>query len=211
MKVTIELFQALNEIADSPLNDFQKSIEFVKIMTKKNEFEIEKMSVRKFNKICNFINKKFVKWNDKTLNGKPKKMIFVNGKAYKMNYDILQLNAGRYVEVMEFSKENAVKNLHKILASIVVPMKFTITGFKELPYRAEDHEHLANEMLQADYDDIFHALVFFYAVLKISIENLNTYGKTTEEAIAVRLLRHSLKFSDGFIKPNWYRSLTELN
>ena len=211
MKVTIELFQALNEIADSPLNDLQKSIEFVKVMTKKSDFEIEKMNVRKFNRICNFINNKFTKWNDKTLKGKPKQMIFVNGKAYKINYDILNINAGRYVEIMEFSKDNAIKNLHKILASLVVPMRLTWKGYKELPYNAEDHERLSNEMLQADYDDVFHAMVFFYVVLKTSIDNLSTYGKTTEEVTAVRLLRHSLKYSDGFTKPSWYQNFVGLN
>ena len=211
MIVTIELFQALNEIADSPLSDFQKSIEFVKVMTKKSDFEIEKMSVKKFNRICKFINEQFVKWSDQTINEKPKKVIFVNGKAYKINYDILQLNAGRYVEVMEFSKENAIKNLHKILASIVVPLRLTWKGYKEQKYNADDHERLSNEMLKANYNDVFQSFVFFYAVAKISIENLNTYGKNQEEETAVRLLQHSLKFSDGFIKPNWYLNSAELN
>jgi len=211
MKVTIQAFQALNEIADSPLSDLQKSIEFVKVLTNKTDFEVETMSSRKFNRICNFINKKMQKWNDKTLEGKPKKIIVVKGKAYKLNYDILQVNAGRYVEVMEFSKENAVANLHKILASIVTPLKLTLRGYKELPYKAEDHERIANEMLHADYDDVFHALVFFYAVLKMSIENMSTYGKSPQEMIAVQLLRRSLNYLDGFTKPNWYRSLTELN
>jgi hypothetical protein len=210
MKVTIKVFQALNEIADSPLTEFEKSVEFVKVLTGKSEFEIDKMSVRKFNKICNFINEKMNKWGSQQESGKPKSVIYVSGKPYKIMYDIFTANAGKYVEIMEFSKE-PIKNLHKILASMVTPLKLTWRGLKEIEYKADDHERISNEMLNANYDDVYQAFVFFYAVSKKSMENLATYGKTAEERTAVQLLLHSLKFGDGFTKPNWYRNLMESN
>jgi hypothetical protein len=207
MRITVSQFQAINEVSESPLDDFQKSIEFVRILTGKSEFEVQTMSVRKFNRICSMLVKLMDKWNSDTLDKRPKDKIFINGKAYKINYDIHQVTTGKYAEVMEFSKE-PVKNLHKIIASMVVPLKLTWKGYKEVPYKAEDHELIANEMLNANYDDVYQSMVFFYALLASLINNLSTSGLTMDQQIAVRSLRLSVKFGGGFIKPKWYQSLT---
>ena len=52
MKVTIQTFQQLNNIAQSDLEDMDKAIEFVRIFTGKTAEQVDKMNVKKFNRLC---------------------------------------------------------------------------------------------------------------------------------------------------------------
>jgi hypothetical protein len=52
MKLTIELFQKLNFVAQSDLEEVDKAIEFVRIFTGKSAEQIEKMNIKKFNRLC---------------------------------------------------------------------------------------------------------------------------------------------------------------
>ena len=61
MKLTIELFQKLNYVAQSDLDEVDKAIEFVRIFTGKSAEEIDKLSVKKFNRLCNKVNGRFNK------------------------------------------------------------------------------------------------------------------------------------------------------
>jgi len=47
-----------------------------------------------------------------------------NGTWYWINYDIAKLDAGRYVETATFGVD-LLDNLHKLMATMVVPMKWT--------------------------------------------------------------------------------------
>lgn len=209
MKVTIRQFQALNVISSSNLEDIDKSIEIVKLFTGMSQKRIELMNAKKFNRICGAIFKQINSWNDMVLNGKPKKIIRVNGKHYKLNYDILKMSASKYVEGVTFAKDQA-DNLHKILATMATPLKWTWKGLKEVPISADDHEKLSEIMLDADYNDIYHALVFFYAVSKGLQKSLDTYGSREVENQVARLLMRLTDYGDGFIKPKWYQNLKEL-
>lgn len=206
--MTIRTFQALHEISESGLEPIDKSIEMVKVFTGYSQQQIEKMKAAKFNRLCGVITKELNRWTDNTIAGNPKKVIYVKGKPYRMNYDIFLMTGSKYVEAVTFAKE-PVKELHKLLATMVTPLRMTWKGLQPMAYPSEDHPKISELMLDAEYGDIYHALVFFYAVSKESLINLATYGKGEEKAAAL-LLRHSLSYGDGFIKPNWYRNLKGL-
>ena len=59
MKITIKTFQNLFAIQNSTMDELDKSILLVQTLTDKSQFEIEKMKVSKFNKLCAKINKVF--------------------------------------------------------------------------------------------------------------------------------------------------------
>jgi hypothetical protein len=63
-----------------------------------------------------------------SIGGKPVKYIKVNGKRYKCVYDVRKLPSGRYIESKVFSVE-LVTNLHRLAASMVIPMRKTIFGW----------------------------------------------------------------------------------
>lgn len=209
MKITIRQFQALDMISNSNLDDFDKSIEIVKLFTGMSQKRIELMNAKKFNRICSVIFKQINSWNEGVLKGKPKKIISVRGKLYKLEYDILKMTAGKYVEGVTFLKDQTA-NLHKVLASMATPLRWTWRGLKEIPVKAEDHQRLSEIMLDAEYEDIYHALVFFYAVFKGLQKNLDTSGSPEVESRVAQLLMRLTDYGDGFTKPAWYQNMKEL-
>ena len=202
MRITIRNFQALVQISESPLSDIDRSIEMVKLFTGFSQVKVDNMNAIKFNNICKLINSKFDKWNKGLSDGKPKNLILVNGKYYRLKYDIKEMVASQYVEAVTFAQE-PIKELHKILATMAVPVRWSWGKWKEYPYKPEEYEAICEQMLDADYDDVYHALLFFWAVLEESMKDTDISGSLAEGAIAARLVKLSEKFGDGFIKPKW--------
>jgi hypothetical protein len=137
------------------------------------------------------------------IKGNPVKYIKLKGRRYKCIYDIKNLPAARYIESKVFS-DDFIGNLHKIAATMVMPMKKTIFGWKVQKYDASKHEVYAQDMLEARFVDVYHSSVFFLSVLlnwtKVSqgylIEELS---KTKTHSEAVKEVADLLKYMDGII------------
>jgi hypothetical protein len=140
------------------------------------------------------------------IEGKPVKYIKVNGKRYKCVYDVRKLPSGRYIESKVFSVE-LVTNLHKLAASMVIPMRKTIFGWREDKYDASRHEEYSNDMLEARFVDVYHSIVFFYQVYRNWMEITKDYliqkivemGKSHSEA--EKEVQNLLNILDGSIAP----------
>jgi len=140
------------------------------------------------------------------IEGKPVKYIKVNGKRYKCVYDVRKLPSGRYIESKVFSVE-LVTNLHKLAASMVIPMRKTIFGWREDKYDASKHEEYSNDMLEARFVDVYHSIVFFYQVYRNWMEITKGYliqkivemGKSHLEA--EKEVQNLLNILDGSIAP----------
>jgi len=168
MNITVKTFQALNEINSSPLDPVDKSMAMVKAVS--GVEDINQLSQKKLAKICQDISETFNKWSGADGLPKAKDRIKVQDKTFKICQDIYQMTAAKYVEAITFSKES-VKNLHMMLATMVVPQQWTWKGYKDIPYPAEHHAKVSEQMLDADYDDIYPSLVRFMDSLgKISKE-----------------------------------------
>lgn len=137
------------------------------------------------------------------IKGKPVKYIKLKGRRYKCIYDIKNLPAARYIESKVFS-EDFVGNLHKIAATMVMPMKRTIFGWKVDKYDASKHDVYAQDMLEARFVDVYHSAVFFLSVLlnwiKVSEGYLiQEFSKTKTHSEAVKEVADLLKYMDGII------------
>jgi len=105
-----------------------------------------------------------------------------------------------------FSTE-LVSNLHKLAASMVIPMKKTIFGWREDKYDASRHEEYSNDMLEARFVDVYHSIVFFYQVYRNWMEITKDYliqkivemGKSHSEA--EKEVQNLLNTLDGSIAP----------
>jgi hypothetical protein len=208
MKLTIEKFQQLNNIALSDMKEFDKAIEFVRIFTGKTIEQIDDMSVTKFNKICSKVMAKFDDAIKKIDNDKPKNWIKVCGKLYYINYNIAQISANKYVETAIFSND-VIGNLHKILATMVYETKWTWKGVKILPYNAAKHEEISTIMLQSDFKESYHTALFFYHVFKNTILNLKPYleKKAKSQEIVQEALTDFIVTMDGLPMPKWCQNL----
>ena len=208
MRLSIKQFQQINHINKLEIDDLDKSIMFVQVLTGKSEFEVNKMKVKKFNNLCADVLKAFESMMVDLKKEKPQNMLKANGKWYWINYDVSKLDAGRYVETATFGVD-LLDNLHKLMATMVVPMKWTWKGLVPMEYDAMNHEQIAEDMLYADFTHCYHACVFFYALFKNSIINLESYLESqTEKKMELKEAMMNFKnLSDGFTTPNWYQNL----
>ncbi len=125
MKVTIEKFQQLNNIAQSDLEDVDKAIEFVRIFTGKTPEQIDSMNVKKFNRLCKKVLDIFENSMQKVNDDKPSNWMWIGTKLFYINYNIAEISANKYVETAIFS-ENLIDNLHKVMATMVYETKWTL-------------------------------------------------------------------------------------
>jgi len=147
------------------------------------------------------------------IEGKPVKYIKVNSKRYKCVYDVRKLPSGRYIESKVFSVE-LVTNLHKLAASMVIPMRKTIFGWREDKYDASRHEEYATDLLEARFVDVYHSIVFFYQVYRNWMEITKDYliqkivemGKSHSEA--EKEVQNLLNILDGSIAPKLLPTFT---
>jgi hypothetical protein len=173
MKLTIDKFQRLQAIATLDTEEIEKASRLVQVLLDKSEAEVESMPLSKFGKLCDKLKKAFDLTIDAATMSKPKTMIVANGKVYNLNFDIKPpFNTGRYIEVLTFSKEDPIMNMHNILASICTPMAWSWKKFNYVkqPYESLKHEDYANDFKQADFRHGYFAMVFFYSLLTNSTD-----------------------------------------
>ena len=199
--MTIKQFQELYYVATSEDMDFDKSIKMVGIVTGKTPEQVEKMSMRKFNILCGAIHNHFKIFEKDLLKGKPKKIVRVGKRFYRINYDVTKCKASTYVEVSTFSTD-IIQNLHKIMASICTPVRFKWGKWVE-------HEELSSDLEQMNFEVAYHAAVFFYTLFNVSMQVIQPYlinemiAKGIKKEEAQEILTTSQSILDGFTMPKW--------
>jgi hypothetical protein len=113
---------------------------------------------------------------------KPANTFKAKGRKYGVIYDVSNVNLGMYNEVIKFSeKQGIIKNLHKFMASIVVPMKRNWLGLWVVDKVKPGHNQLADAMLQAPFIVCYNAAVFFYQLFR-------NYFVTMRESYLMKLM-----------------------
>ena len=211
--MTIKQFQELYFISESKDNEFDKSIQMVGCVLNKTPDQVEKMNMIKFNFICKQIQKQFETLTSGLNNGKPVKLIRCKGVTYKINYEVSKIDAGQYVEVLTFGSD-VVNSLHKIMASIAEPVKWSWVKMKWIPFY-RSHQDISNDFESLNFNAAYQAAVFFYAlykpVMKISQPYLvrQMVMKGVNQAEAIQLLNNSISLLDGSTMPKWSQNLNE--
>jgi hypothetical protein len=205
-ELTLWQYQQLMPILTTPNKDWtelDKEVKLLCVITGLTEYQIDSLSIEDLKEL-----RKELAFLDEPIEGKPVDYIKTNGKQYRINYDIKNMPAARYIESKVFSKET-LANLHKIAASMVIPQKKNWFGkWVDDKYDASKHEQYAADMQEANFIHVYHSLVFFYQVYKNWIEvsrdymraEMTTAGMTTEQADSVLLLL--CESMDGIIPPN---------
>lgn len=195
----INLFQYQQLVKALSIEDeIDKTVKLVSIVTGMTENQVLSLSIADFNK-----EKQKLNFLSEDIQGKPVSYINVNGRRYECIYDVRNIPAARYIESKVFGND-LVNNIHKIAATMVLPMKKTIFGWKRAKYNAANHEQYAQDMLEARFVDVYHSAVFFLSVylnwIKVSqgylMEELKKKKVPSEEIEAVQ---DFLKYMDGTI------------
>ena len=199
---SINVFQYQQLIPALGIDDpTDQNMRLIAILNGWTENQVDSLSVEDYAK-----EKAKIGFLSDEIQGKPVKVIKVNGKRYKCIYDVRKLPSGRYIESKVFSQD-LVGNLHKLAASMVIPMKKTIFGWKLDTYDASKHEEYSNDMLEARFVDVYHSIVFFYQVYRnwmevtkdFLIAKMMEMGKSHSEA--KKEVQNLLNTLDGSIAP----------
>jgi hypothetical protein len=173
--VTLWQYQQIENILSKKTDDTELdlAVKTLAILTNRTEAQIDSLSINDLKKQLKEID--FV---TKTKpEPKPKDFIKIGRKKYRCVYDIRQMPYARYIETKYFGSD-ITNNLHKIAASMVMPMKMTWRGWRLAKYDASKHEEYAQDLLGAPFESVYGSVVFFCQIFADSIVNLKDYFKT---------------------------------
>ena len=202
----VKQFQELYFISKGEDIDFDKSIKMVGVLTGKVPEQVEAMKMKAFNKQCAKIVKSFEIFGKELMNGKPSKFLFVNGRIYRLNYDLKK--ASKYVEGITFAKD-IINDIHKLLATIAEPI-----NWRGKVYNRE-HADIAKDMENVEFEAAYHAAVFFYLQYQILMQVIQPYlvqeatKKGMERATVTEALVNFNSLLGGFTMPIWSQNLRE--
>jgi hypothetical protein len=210
MKLTVKQFQELYYISEKKENDIDKSIKLVGVITGKTPEEVEAMKIKPFNRICAKIKKQFSLLERDWMHSKPKKLVRIGKRFYRLHYDITRFpnNAGKYIDAMSFSKD-LVPNIHIIMATMAEPV-----NWRGKPYKLE-HSQIAADMEKLDFEVAYHAAVFFYLLFQQLMIATRPYlvneivKKGIKEESANQLLTYSSRLLDGLPMPRWSQNMRQ--
>jgi hypothetical protein len=177
------------------------AVKSLAILTNRTETQIDSLSISELKeqlKTIEFLN---------TTKPEPKTQdyIKIGKKKYRCIYDIRKMPYARYVEAKYFASD-ITNNLHKIAASMIMPMKLTWRGWKLAKYDASKHDEYAQDLLSAPFEQVYGSVVFFCQVFADSIINLKDYFKEqmiasgTNPIEAEMIIRDLCASMDGFTK-----------
>lgn len=199
--MTIKTLQELYFISNNKDDDFEKSIKMVSVLTGKSIEKVEAMPMRLFNHHCKRIAKQFERIGSQLMASKPKRLLFANGRIYKLNYDLQR--ASKYVEGITFAKD-IINDIHKLMATIAEP----VTWYGR-PYK-RTHEQIAADMEHANFEAAYNAAVFFYLEFQTSLHLIQPYlvaQAPNHKQEIQEMMTNLTPLLDGFIMPSWSRKL----
>lgn len=196
-KITVGQYQKILPIVeDANLTDLDKLVKVICAITDLSELEVDSWPLSKINEYKHLFTFDFKK--------EAKKRVSVNGRHYRINWKVSDINAARYIEAKTYAADGLFKNLHKVMASCVIPQRKIGFFYFDKKYKAADHEVYANDMLSAPFPFVYNASLFFCKLLKGLTETTLSYSAkelgnhlTTNQ---IQVLRESLQsIMDGFI------------
>ena len=104
-------------LANKQEDEIEKSFKLIGIVYNMTENQVDSLTQAEYKaklKECDFLNS--------MPEGKPVNIIKVNGKRYRLIYDVTRMPFGRYVESKAFVGD-IYGNLHKLGATMVMPQK----------------------------------------------------------------------------------------
>jgi len=203
--LTLWQYQQIIPIMTKPEKDWTEldiDVKLLCVITGLTEYQIDSMSLDELKTI-----RKDLDFLQTPITGAPVDYIVVNGKRYRINYNVKNMPSARYIESKVFAK-NTVENLHKIAASMVIPQKRSWFGkWVDDKYDASMHEEYSKDMQEANFIHIYYSLVFFYQLYRNWIEvskdymemGLLTKMSKAESEVVMGTLYESM---DGIIPAN---------
>jgi hypothetical protein len=177
-------------------DSIQRNNRLISIIYDKTILEVEHMPINDY-----FEYTKKMKFLSTSIKDNPQPYVYANGKKYKFVWDVMRIRAARYIEIKHFGGD-VIQNMHKLFASMIIPMKKKWYGWVDDVYDASKHEEYCNDILHAKVEDVYGCVVFFYHVYRNWIEVSADYLKSIQKSKGqVSELATFKKYMDGNIIP----------
>lgn len=188
-KLTVGQFITLYDIELSDqLNIVEKQQKMLAIIEGRDEEEYESIKYREL--VQQYADK--LKFFSDIPDCKPVDYINANGNRYKFCFEITEITAGQYIDIMHFSGQ--IMQLNKIAACFFLPTK----GDKYMEYGSIPHDVVAEDLLEAKFVEVYGCMLFFYHLFKELVNDTITSLNLREES--KEALLRLWNDGDGFIQ-----------
>lgn len=200
-EVTVGQFIQLLPSSTKGMSETQQTAHVLSVLSLESKEDIYKMSledIKKYNKKLEFLSQPLPQ-------GKHKEQFKLLGKWYKVEPNANKLSGGQYIRSMQVLKDLANdpdtidKNLHLILANIIIPMERK--GFKLVQLTEYDNKELAQVFFDALPISIAYPIIVFFCslsnVLTDFMEDYSTAKITEVESQLLTIQKDLQSSSDG--------------
>jgi hypothetical protein len=179
-KLTVGQFITLYDIeASQNLNIIEKQQKMLAVIEGKNEREYDDY---KYRDLIQEYGEKLSFFNN-IPESKPVDFLEVGDNRYKFCYELQEITAGQYIDILSFSGE--IMQLNKIAACFFLPME----GDKYKGYGVVPHDVVADDLLEANFLQVYGCMLFFCQLFNELISSTITYSIQNKDLAekAVRL------------------------
>jgi hypothetical protein len=181
-KLTVGQFITLYDIeASQNLNIIEKQQKMLAVIEGKNEREYDDY---KYRDLIQEYSEKLSFFNN-IPESKPVDYLQTVTNRYKFCYELQEITAGQYIDILSFSGE--IMQLNKIAACFFLPMD----GDKYKAYGVVPHDVVADDLLEANFLQVYGCMLFFCQLFNELISSTITYSIQNKEMAekAARLWR----------------------
>jgi len=151
-KLTVGQFITLYDIeVNANLNIIEKQQKMLAVIEGKNEREYDDYKYRDL--IKEYGEK--LSFFDNLPETKPVDFLQVGDNQYKFCYEVNEITAGQYIDILAFSGE--IMQLNKIAACFFLPMQ----GKRYQGYGVVPHDRVADDLLGAKFLEVYGCMLFF--------------------------------------------------
>lgn len=190
-KLTVGQFITLYDIeVNANLNIIEKQQKMLAVIEGKDESDYDGY---KYRDLMQEYGKK-LSFFDNIPETKPVDYLQTVTNRYKFCYEMHEITAGQYIDILAFSGE--IMQLNKIAACFFLPMD----GDKYKGYGVVPHDVVAEDLLEANFLEVYGCMLFFCQLFNELISSTITSSIQNKElaAKAVRLW----KGGAGYIAPS---------
>ena len=128
----------------------------------------------KYRELIRLFNEKLAFWNNIS-ETKPVDYLQVGDNRYKFCFEVSEITSGQYIDISSFGQE--VVAINKIAACFFLPMQ----GDKYIEYGVIPHDKVADDLLEANFLEVYSCMVFFYQLFKELISDTIIYSSLSLE------------------------------
>jgi len=171
-KLTVGQFITLYDIeVNANLNIIEKQQKMLAVIEGKHERDYDDYKYRDL--IKEYGEK--LSFFDNLPETKPVDFLQVGDNQYKFCYEVNEITAGQYIDILAFSGE--IMQLNKIAACFFLPMK----GKRYQGYGVVPHDRVADDLLGAKFLEVYGCMLFFCQLFNELISSTITYSIQNKE------------------------------